>query len=336
MSRRRILAPDRRSRGARGSRHRARTTGAAASGEHRRHPPRAAIGLCHVHAASGDPRQVRVRILRCGVRRDSPRSIRRRRRGVPAMAEHYPIETEGYSFALPYFAWAAAKTGDAAGLEKFLLGRKGAKPAFDLDLAYAFFHGARKERHARSSCLIQRYVGTRSPTTDPCSSSINTPRRASGCTRRRATMPFWTHCLYGSLVSKRFSRHTRGHMPSSTPMRTPERKRRALAMTLYLDPESPRIRAVSAKERAEAQAWGGANNPFLQADDPPDDGGPTAQVRVRTKPPGLIRATGNGLGLSRRLSRTLPRTLPERNLLTGSPRLTGSAHEEDGYSSGRC
>ena len=54
--------------------------------------------------------------------------------------------------------------------------------------------------------------------------------------------------------------------------RDPARKRRALAMTLYLDPRSPRIRDASERELAEAKAWGAANNPFLQDEDPAEDG----------------------------------------------------------------
>jgi hypothetical protein len=39
---------------------------------------------------------------------------------------------------------------------------------------------------------------------------------------------------------------------------------RALAMTLYLDPQSPRIKKFDAKRIAVARAWLKANNPFLQ------------------------------------------------------------------------
>jgi hypothetical protein len=62
--------------------------------------------------------------------------------------------------------------------------------------------------------------------------------------------------------------------------RDPARKRRALAMTLYLDAESPRIRDASTRARVEAEAWGAANNPFLQEEDATEGDGPTAQVRA--------------------------------------------------------
>ena len=79
-------ALDCRARGrARGSRHRPRIARAAASREHRRHPPSCSNRLMpRALPPAGTPREVGVRVLRRGLRCDSPRSIRRRRRGVPS------------------------------------------------------------------------------------------------------------------------------------------------------------------------------------------------------------------------------------------------------------
>ena len=41
-------------------------------------------------------------------------------------------------------------------------------------------------------------------------------------------------------------------------------RQRALAITLYLDPNSERAARVPAAERAKAKQWLSANNPFLK------------------------------------------------------------------------
>ena len=52
-------------------------------------------------------------------------------------------------------------------------------------------------------------------------------------------------------------------------------RNRSLAMTLYLDPASPRIRTASATETEAARAWLKKNNPF---DSKSDTGGPKSQI----------------------------------------------------------
>jgi hypothetical protein len=44
---------------------------------------------------------------------------------------------------------------------------------------------------------------------------------------------------------------------------SPSERRRALAITLYLDPNSERASKFSAAERQKAREWLKANNPFL-------------------------------------------------------------------------
>ena len=44
---------------------------------------------------------------------------------------------------------------------------------------------------------------------------------------------------------------------------TADRRLRALAMTLYLDPKSQRIATATAADRRAAEAWGKGHNPFL-------------------------------------------------------------------------
>ncbi len=196
-----------------------------------------------------------------------------------AMANHYPIENDEYSFALPYFAWAAAKTGDEAGLEKFLNEYQQYQPVFDFNLARAFFHGARNET-ARARELLDKALREH-PFTDQRPVLIEY-QYAEACEwlYQETGDEGFIDSLLAWIVSQQEVQPTHAwpYAMEYTYARTPERKLRALAMTLYLDRESPRIQAASAKERADAEAWGAKNNPFLREADPPEAAGPTARA----------------------------------------------------------
>jgi hypothetical protein len=196
-----------------------------------------------------------------------------------AMANHYPIEWPGYTFALPYFAWAAAKTGDGAGFEKFLDAYKHPQPGFDVNLAHAFFHGARKDTE-RALELLDKALRAR-PSTDRRPVLVEY-QYAQACEwlYQETKGEAFVDALLAWVVSQQAVQPTHAwpYAMEYAYARTPERKLRALAMTLYLDPKSPRIRAATAEERAEAEAWGAKNNPFLQEQNSPENGKPVARA----------------------------------------------------------
>jgi hypothetical protein len=75
-----------------------------------------------------------------------------------AMADRYPIERDSLSFALPYFAFAASKTGDELELEKYIRNHPKSDKDFDYLLAKALRSGTRP-----GLLLPVRRVTARSP-----------------------------------------------------------------------------------------------------------------------------------------------------------------------------
>jgi hypothetical protein len=198
-----------------------------------------------------------------------------------AMSMHYPIEYKNheFTFALPYFAWAAAKTGDAAGFEKYLNEAYRVMPAFDLNLARAFFHGVRKET-TQARELLAAALRAR-PFTDyrPVLVEYQWAEACEWLYQETGDAAFVDMLLAWLRSEQKVDpTHAWAYAMEYTYARDAARRRHALAMTLYLDPLSPRIQGASAKERAEAEAWGAENNPFLQEQEEPGAGGPTARV----------------------------------------------------------
>lgn len=198
---------------------------------------------------------------------------------LQAMANYYPMESKEFSYALPYFAWAAAKTRDADGFGTYLDSLQGGIPVFDLNLARAFFHGVRKDTvRARESLDAALRAH---PSTDgrPVLIEYQWAEACESLYRETGDKAFLDLLLAWVVSRQRVEpTHAWPYAMEYTYARTPERKLRALAMTLYLDPTSPRIGAATAKERSEAQAWGAKNNRFLQEAGPPQDTGPTARA----------------------------------------------------------
>jgi hypothetical protein len=180
---------------------------------------------------------------------------------------------------VPYFAWAAAKSGDAAVFEKYLDETYRVMPAFDLNLARAFIHGVRKDT-VRAGELLDSALRAH-PFTDyrPVLVEYQWAEACEWLYLETGDKRF-VDMLLAWVVSQQKVQPTHAwpYAMEYTYAPDPARKRRALAMTLYLDPKSPRIREASAQERADAEAWGVMNNQFLQQKDPPGPGGPTAHV----------------------------------------------------------
>jgi hypothetical protein len=203
---------------------------------------------------------------------------------LTAMARHYPLDRASHSFALPYLALAAAKTGDTEKVEKLLrspwheLGTE-----FDVNLTRAFLHGARNDA-AQARELLERAL-RQHPFTDyrPVLVEYQYAEACEWLFKETRDTSF-IDLLLEWVVSQQVVQPTHAwpYAMEYTYARTPERRLRALAMTLYLDPTSPRIRSADAKQRAEAEAWGAAHNPFLQGTDPNAAGEATAQVGGRT------------------------------------------------------
>jgi hypothetical protein len=184
---------------------------------------------------------------------------------LKAMAAHYPIERADFSFAIPYLAWAAAKTGDKIEFEKYVMTHGGDDVRFDFFLARAFFAGVKQRDPARARELLANALPGH-PNTD------NRPvlveyQYAQACewlyeeTRDQG----FRDMLLAWLRSQQTVQPTMAwaYAMEYTYAPTAERSLRALAMTLYLDPKSERIASATAADRRAAEAWGKQHNPFL-------------------------------------------------------------------------
>lgn len=176
------------------------------------------------------------------------------------MSSFYPLNDT----AMSYFAYAASKTGDEAQLETYVMApRKSYNETFDVLLSRAFFAVSHKQ--VDEAYRLLRLAFRKKP--------------------YESSLPIDTHyqfaqaCewLYRDTKDERFSAtllEWAKDYQSVQPMSAwayaieyqyeanPTARTRALAMTLYLDPLSERIKGTSEADIEKARAWLAANNPF--------------------------------------------------------------------------
>lgn len=181
-----------------------------------------------------------------------------------ALADRYPIEYEDTAVALSYFALAASKTGDKLGLEPYIERIPGADRLFDVWLSRAFFAAGRKDAN-KAVAALKRAMNVRPHTQSrpivaeyQYVEACETVLKQTGDARLTPMILDWT---------RRFQRvnptSAWAYAVEAQYSKNPLDVNRALAMTLYLDPASPRIAKFDAAKVAAARAWLKTNNPFL-------------------------------------------------------------------------
>ena len=187
--------------------------------------------------------------------------------GFDRMAQYYAVEGSPLhdfpGYALPYFAWASAKTGDKLGLEPFVRGLPATRQDFDRELALAFFAGLRREHETAKKHLLlalrrrpfteKRPIFTEYQWAEACE-WLYLATREKGylqlaldwARRNQEIMPVsaWAYAL-----EARYSSDERQRL-------------RATAIALHLDPKSEHLKSVPAGLRKRAEQWFAANNPF--------------------------------------------------------------------------
>jgi hypothetical protein len=174
-----------------------------------------------------------------------------------AMADHYPIE----DYPLAYFAYAAAKTGDKEGLEKYL--ESHGMESFDTWLALGFFAAARHDSEAALKALRSAFRLRPNSDFRPILSEYEYAQACewllqdTGDARFKEALLDWVrkHELIQPAQGWAYAMQYTYEKPG------PERTR-ALAMTRYLSPTSNRIKSASKTEVDAAEAWFSENNPF--------------------------------------------------------------------------
>jgi hypothetical protein len=185
------------------------------------------------------------------------------------MAGFYPIEGSTFSsfatYALPYFAFAAAKSGDTVGLERFLSGLPQAKRGFDFNLAMAFFTGLRSESDAAIKYLNAAFY-TRLYTLGEDRPIFTEYQWAEACD--------WLFDATGNRVYQAMALNWAKAHQAVQPMyawayamevkhtRSEAARERALGFALYLDPQSERIAQIPAAAKQKASRWFDTHNPF--------------------------------------------------------------------------
>jgi hypothetical protein len=190
------------------------------------------------------------------------------------IARYYPIEgTYVYSaasYALPYFAWASAKSGDPHKLEAYL-DKRGALGAsrFDLNLSKAFFTGLRGEtdaslRYLHKAFDTRPYTNRRPIFTEyQWAEACEWLFEATGDKRYRDLALNWARVNQKTLPFHAWTYSMEAKLTSDEKART-----RALGFALYLDPESERIARLPEAQKEAGRRWFAQHNPF-QLDDKP-------------------------------------------------------------------
>lgn len=173
------------------------------------------------------------------------------------LAAYYNIEDNAdWGFALPYFAFAAAQSGDTFGLEKYLNGKGDAQKTWGMLLARAVLAGARGDLDASDKLLEKAHLNRPYTGDWPVMTAYQYAQscmwiyeltkdnrfrdRALNWARaytQIAPVYGWAHALVALLSSDSSERV------------------RELAYALYLDPQSAWAAQSRKTERAEAEAW---------------------------------------------------------------------------------
>ena len=186
------------------------------------------------------------------------------------LTARYPIEhiIEGADalYALPYFAYASAKTGDPLKLQQFINGLKEAK-FFEMSLANAYFDALTNHHIASAAANLDqafawmdRDLG-RTPSVDY--QYVDTAERLyrdTGDKRFRERALHWARTLQHLQPWIAWP-----YLVDTELTDDPVERRSALVKALFLDPLSPRLKAVSAADLNYARAQVKNGNPFLRA-----------------------------------------------------------------------
>jgi len=183
------------------------------------------------------------------------------------MAAFYPIEGAPLfqidPYALPYFAWAAARSGDKLGLEAFVNGLDPSGRAFDLYLARAFFAGVKGD-HAAATAHLKRAFDNR-PYTEkrPIPTEYQWAEACEWLFTVSGDRRYVDLALPWAKVHQRIQPMIAWAYAFEAKYATKETDRvRALALALHLDAGSERVAGLPEGLKAKAREWLARNNPF--------------------------------------------------------------------------
>ena len=198
------------------------------------------------------------------------------------MSGIYPLEGnsrfEYAVFALPYFAWAAGKTGDKLGLEKFLVDSVGKeRRGFDYYMALAFFAGLRGENDKAVNLLNQSF--NRIPYTDfrPVFVEFQWAEACESLFDATRDKRFRDMALNWAKLNQKINpTHSWSYAMEAKYTASESDRLRALGIALYLDPLSLRASAFPEDVKQKARKNFEVSNPFKSSKERPRGNAQTA------------------------------------------------------------
>lgn len=176
----------------------------------------------------------------------------------------YNLSEDELSYLLPYYAFAAAKTGDLSAVEKYMEDFKPREKGFDFFLAKATIAGVggkteESVQYLKSALYRRPFTEDRPLQTEYqyaeiCNLLYQTTRKskykeiALDWAKRNQTFQPWFAWAYAM---------------EATLSNNKEDRRRAIAMAYYLDPKSEMLKSITKKEREVAIREYKGRNPFL-------------------------------------------------------------------------
>ncbi len=186
-----------------------------------------------------------------------------------ALADLYPIDSDYTKVALPYFAYSAAKTGDKLGVEEFVGTLSNPAEDFDILLAKAFFAAVKRQPDAavkalRSASYVRPFTDYRPLMVEyQYAEACELVWKETKDRRAKSMLLEWAKNHQAIQPTHAWAYAVEAEYSTIEADTT-----RALAITLYLDPQSPRIRKFDAQRIAAAKVWLVHNNPFVKPKGP--------------------------------------------------------------------
>jgi len=183
------------------------------------------------------------------------------------MATYYPIEGQSLTqidpYALAYFAWAAARSGDRLGLESFIGSLPREEREFDVSLASAFFAGLRGE-HAEALRHLKRAFDNRPGTEKrPIPTEFQWAEACEWLSEATGNRQYLELALEWARVHQRLQPMMAWAYAFEARHSSKESDRiRALGIALHLDPNSERIAGLPEGLKNGARLWFERHTPF--------------------------------------------------------------------------
>jgi hypothetical protein len=176
--------------------------------------------------------------------------------------EHYVVDADA-TYALPDFAYASAKAGDPLNLEQFV--DKLPEQIFESYLAQAYFQGIRHHDSAAAMLRLKNAFGLidhkidRIPSTEyQYADAAERLFKETGDTQFRDIAVRWAHTFQTLQPWAAWAYAMEAELTDNTAQR-----QAMLTKALFLDPLSPRLRAIPAEQLKQAKSRLGGGSPFV-------------------------------------------------------------------------